>query len=81
MDKLSVVILMDVSWVNIEFEIYKEKMYDRDTDPSIERIVIGSDTIKINYNQMSKKKENYTRVILIDNLLGYEYPVVRGEGI
>ncbi len=81
MDKLSVVILMDVSWVNIEFEIDKEKMYDRDTDPSIERIVIGSDTIKINYNQMSKKKENYTRVILIDNLLGYEYPVVRGEGI
>ena len=72
---------MDVSWVNIEFEIDKEKMYDRDTDPSIERIVIGSDTIKINYNQMSKKKENYTRVILIDNLLGYEYPVVRGEGI
>jgi len=81
MDKLSVVILMDVSWVNIEFEIDKEKMYDRNTDPSIERIVIGSDTIKINYNQMSKKKENYTRVILIDNLLGYEYPVVRGEGI
>ncbi len=72
---------MDVSWVNIEFEIDKEKMYDRDTDPSIERIVIGSDTIKINYNQMSEKKENYTRVILIDNLLGYEYPVVRGEGI
>ena len=72
---------MDVSWVNIEFEIDKEKMYDRDTDPSIERIVIGSDTIKINYNQMSKKKENYTRVILIDNLLGYEYPVVRGEAI
>jgi hypothetical protein len=30
---------------------------------------------------MSEKKENYTRVILIDNLLGYEYPVVRGEGI
>ena len=81
MDKLSVVILMDVSWVNIEFEIDKEKMYDRSTDPSIERIVIGSDTIKINYNQMSKMKENYTRVILIDNLLGYEYPVVRGEGI
>ena len=81
MDKLSVVILMDVSWVNIEFEIDKEKLYDRGTDPSIERIVIGSDTIKINYNQMSKKKENYTRVILIDNLLGYEYPVVRGEGI
>lgn len=81
MDKFSVVILMDVSWVNIEFEIDKEKMYDRDTDPSIERIVIGSDTIKINYNQMSEKKENYTRVILIDNLLGYEYPVVRGEGI
>ena len=72
---------MDVSWVNIEFEIDKEKKYVRDTDPSIERIVIGSDTIKINYNQMSKKKENYTRVILIDNLLGYEYPVVRGEGI
>ena len=75
------VILMYVSWVNIEFELDKEKMYDKGTDPTIERIVIGSDTIKINYNQMSEKKESYLRVILIDNLLGYEYPVVRGEGI
>jgi hypothetical protein len=73
--------LMDVSWVNIEFDMDKEKMYDRSTDPSIDRIFIGSDTIKINYNQMSKKKENYIRVILIDNLVGYEYPIVRGEGI
>ena len=81
MDKLSVVILMDVSWVNIEFEIGTEKEYNQRADPAIERIVIGTETIKINYNQMSKKKENYTRVILIDNLLGYEYPVVRGEGI
>jgi hypothetical protein len=73
--------LMDVSWVNIEFDMDKEKMYDKGTDPSIDRIYIGSDTIKINYNHMSKKNENYIRVILIDNLVGYEYPIVRGEGI
>jgi len=72
---------MDVSWVNLEFEIDKEKLYDARSDSSIDRIVIGSESIKITYNQMSEKKEKYIRVILIDNLLGYEYPIVRGEGI
>ncbi len=73
--------MMDVSWVNIEFKIDKLKLYDKAVDPSIDRISIGSDTIKINYNQLSKREENYIQVILINNLLGYEYPVVRGEGI
>jgi hypothetical protein len=72
---------VDVSWVNLEFEIEKEKMYDARSDSSIDRIVIGSDTIKITYNQMSSRKEKFIRVILIENLLGYEYPIVRGEGI
>ncbi len=72
---------MDVSWVNIEFQMDREKMYDARSDSSIDRIVIGSETIKITYNQMSDRKEKYIRVILMDNLLGYEYPIVRGEGI
>ena len=72
---------MDVSWVNLEFEIDREKLYDARSDSSIDRIVIGSETIKITYNQRSKREERYTRVILINNLLGYEYPIVRGEGI
>jgi hypothetical protein len=72
---------MDVSWVNLEFEMDKKKMYDARSDPSIDRIVIGSETIKITYNQTSKREERYIRVILIENLLGYEYPIVRGEGI
>ena len=75
------VIKVDVSWVNLEFELDKERMYDTRSDSSIDRIVVGSDTIKITYNQRSERQENYTRVILIDNLLGYEYPIVRGEGI
>ena len=72
---------MDVSWVKLEFEIDREKLYDVVPDSSIDRIVIGSETIKITYNQMSKRQEKYIRVVLIDNLLGYEYPIVRGEGI
>lgn len=72
---------MDVSWVNVEFEMDSLKMYDRRVDTSIDRIVIGSETIKITYNQTSKREENYVKVILIENLLGYEYPIVRGEGI
>ena len=72
---------MDVNWVNIEFELGKVEEYDRKSDQSIDRISIGSTTIKIFYNQMSKREENYIRVIIIDNLLGYEYPVVRGESI
>jgi hypothetical protein len=72
---------MDVSWVNIEFQIGEEKEFNQRADPAIERIVIGTETIKINYNQMSKRQEHYTKVILIENLVGYEYPVVRGEGI
>jgi hypothetical protein len=72
---------MDVSWVNIEFKMDKLKMFDQRLDTSIDRIVIGSETIKITYNQTSKRGENYVQVILIENLLGYEYPVVRGEGI
>jgi hypothetical protein len=72
---------MDVSWVNVEFEIDKVRMYDKIFDNSIDRIVIGSETIKIFYNQMSKREENYIQVLIINNLLGYEYPIVRGEGI
>lgn len=72
---------MDVSWVNIEFEIDKLKLYDKAVDPSIDRIIIGTDTIKINYNQQSKREEKFIQVILISNLVGYEYPIVRGEGI
>ena len=72
---------MDVNWVNIEFELGKVAEYDRKADQNIERISIGSTTIKIFYNQMSKRQENYIKVILIENLLGYEYPVVRGESI
>lgn len=72
---------MDVSWINVELEMDKKKMYDKRVDTSIERIVIGSETIKITYNPTSKRGENYIQVILIENLLGYEYPIVRGEGI
>ena len=72
---------MDVSLVSIEFDFENIKMFDKVADTSIDRIVIGSDTIKITYNQMSKKEKNYIQVIIIDNLLGYEYPIVRGEGI
>jgi hypothetical protein len=72
---------MDVTWVNLEFEMDREKMFDARSDSSIDRIVIGSETIKITYNQMSKREEKYIRVILIENLLGYEYPIIRGEGI
>ena len=72
---------MDVTWVDLEFELDKKKMYDARSDSSIDRIVIGSETIKITYNQMSERQEKFIRVILIDNLLGYEYPIVRGEGI
>jgi len=72
---------MDVSWVNIEFDLDKMKLFDKGSDPSIDKIVIGSDTIKIYYNQMSKREKNYIHVILIKNLIGYEYPVVRGESI
>ncbi len=72
---------MDVSWVNIEFQIGTEIEYNLRAYPAIERIVIGTETIKINFNQMSKRVEVYTEVILIENLGGYEYPVVRGEGI
>ena len=72
---------MDVNWVNIEFELGKVEEYDRKSNQSIDRISIGSTTIKIFYNKMSKREDNYIRVILIENLLGYEYPVVRGESI
>lgn len=72
---------MDVNWVNIEFELDKLKEYNRKSDQSIDRISIGSSTIKIYFNHMSKREENYIKVILIENLLGYEYPVVRGESI
>jgi hypothetical protein len=72
---------MDVSWVNLILEFNKEKTYDARSDQSIERIVISSETIKITYNQTSDKEERYIRVIHIDNLLGYEYPIIRGEGI
>jgi hypothetical protein len=72
---------MDVGWVYIEFEQGKVVEYNRKSDQSIDRISIGTSTIKIYFNNMSKREENYIQVILIDNLLRYEYPVVRGESI
>ena len=47
------VIIVDVSWVNLSLEIDNEKTYDaRSENLSIDRIVIGSETIKITYNQI-----------------------------
>lgn len=72
---------MDVTWVNIQYDITNEKMYDSIFDNSIERISIGSETIKIYYNQESKRQDSYVKIILIQNITGYEYPIVRGRGI
>lgn len=72
---------MDVSWVNVQYAIDKEVMYDSIFEKSIDRISIGSETIKIFYNQDSVREETYLKIIMINNLLGYEYPTVRGKGI
>ncbi|MTK63192.1 MAG: hypothetical protein F8N15_01295, partial [Methanobacterium sp.] len=72
---------MDVAWVNVQYDTNNEKMYDSMFDSSIERISIGSETIKVYYNQESKRKETYVKIILINHIAGYEYPVVRGRGI
>ena len=72
---------MDVSWVNIEYDINKEEMYDLTVDKSIDKISIGTETIKISYNQESKREQTFIKIIMIDNLLAYEYPTVRGRGI
>jgi hypothetical protein len=72
---------MDVSWVNIQYDIDNEEMFDKISDNGIDRISIGSETIKIFYNEMSKMEKTYLKVVIIENLLGYEYPTVRGEGI
>jgi len=72
---------MDVTWVNIQYDKDNKKMYDSMSDKSIERISIGSETIKIYYNQESEKHETYVKIILINNITGYEYPIVRGRGI
>lgn len=72
---------MDVSWVNIQYDVDKEKMYDSIFDKSIDRISIGSETIKIFYNHESNREETFLKIIIINNLQGYEYPIVRGKGI
>jgi hypothetical protein len=72
---------MDVTWVNVQYDKDNNKMYDSISDKSIERISIGSETIKIYYNQESERKETYVNIILINNITGYEYPIVRGRGI
>jgi hypothetical protein len=72
---------MDVTWVNVQYDKDNDKMFDSIFDNSIERISIGSETIKIYYNQESKRNETYVKIILINNIAGYEYPVVRGKGI
>ena len=72
---------MDVTWVNVQYDIDNEKMYDGISDNTIERISIGSETIKIYYNQESVRNETYVKIILISNIAGYEYPIVRGRGI
>ncbi|UTB33027.1 MAG: hypothetical protein NKF70_01775 [Methanobacterium sp. ERen5] len=72
---------MDVAWTNIQYDKDNDKLYDSKSDNSIERISIGSETIKIYYNQESERKETYVKIILINNIAGYEYPIVRGRGI
>ena len=72
---------MDVSWVNVQFDFDNEVMFDKTLDKGIERISIGSDTIKIFYNESSKREATYLKVIIINSIIGYEYPTVRGEGI
>ena len=72
---------MDVSWVNIQYDVDKEKMYDSIFDNSIDKISIGSETIKIFYNQKSKREVSFLKIIIINSLQGYEYPIVRGKGI
>lgn len=72
---------MDVTWVNVQYDKDNEKMYDGTSDSTIERISIGSETIKIYYNHESERHESYVRIILINNIVGYEYPIIRGRGI
>ncbi len=72
---------MDVSWVNVQYDINKEEKYDLMVDKSIDKISIGTETIKIFYNQESKREETFIKIIMIDNLFAYEYPTVRGRGI
>ena len=72
---------MDVTWVNIQYDKDSEKMYDITSDKSIERISIGSETIKVYYNAESEKHETYVKIILINRISGYEYPIIRGRGI
>lgn len=72
---------MDVAWVNVQYDKDSDKQYNSISDNSIERISIGSETIKIYYNQESERKETYVKIILINNIIGYEYPIVRGRGI
>jgi hypothetical protein len=72
---------MDVSWVNVQFDFNNEVMFDKIFDKGIDRISIGSDTIKIFYNESSKRESTYLKVIIINSIIGYEYPTVRGEGI
>lgn len=72
---------MDVAWVNVQYDKDSEKLYNSISDNSIERISIGSETIKIYYSQESERKETYVKIILINNIAGYEYPIVRGRGI
>jgi len=72
---------MDVSWVNIQYDMDKEKMYDSIFDKSIDKISIGSETIKIFYNQESKREKTFLKIIIINSIMGYEYPIVRGKGI
>ena len=72
---------MDVAWVNVQYDKDSEKQYNSISDNSIERISIGSETIKIYYTQESERNETYVKIILINNIAGYEYPIVRGRGI
>ena len=72
---------MDVAWVNVQYDKDSDKQYNSVSDKSIERISIGSETIKIYYTQESERNETYVKIILINNIAGYEYPIVRGRGI
>ncbi len=72
---------MDVTWVNVQYDKDSDKQYNSVSDKSIERISIGSETIKIYYTQESERNETYVKIILINNIAGYEYPIVRGRGI
>ena len=66
---------MDVEWVSLELEAGKAITIDKRVDKSISRINLGTKKITITYSRNSYRGEPYKRVVLISNLVSYEYPV------